>query len=452
MTYPQFPKGFIFGTATSAFQTEGSPSADGKGLSIWDTFSHRRGKISTGENADIACDTYRNPQPDLDLMASLGLGAYRFSVSWSRVLPQGRGSINLPGLDYYSRLVDALLARNITPFITLFHWDLPQALQDLCGGFAARDCAAYFADYAEIVVKALGDRVKYWTTLNEPWEFAGLGHLLGAHAPGIRNPWTFLRVAHHQLLGHGLAIERIRSIAPGAQAGITLSITPIHPATKNSKDVRAAFLINQALNDFFLDGIFKATYPQPLWNRLRLVRPQFKPGDMQIISHPVDFLGVNYYSREFARSAWYVPFLGGWVNEVETGGKEIELDGRQYTVNGREIYPPEFYHTLMRLKNEYGNPPVYITENGAAFTDVLEGGQVHDPRRITFLDGYMKEAARAIHDGADIKGYFIWSLTDNFEWNIGTSARFGLVYVDFATQQRIVKDSGYWLKELICGQ
>jgi beta-glucosidase len=452
MAFPIFPKDFIFGTATSAFQVEGSPYADGKGPSIWDTFSQIPGKIFSGETADIACDTYRHPLPDLDLMVALRLSAYRFSVSWARILPQGRGQVNQKGLDYYSHLVDALIERNIQPFVTLFHWDLPQALQDLCAGFASRDCAGYFADYAEIVVKALGDRVGHWITINEPWEFAGLGHFLGTHAPGVKNPWTYLRVAHHQLLGHGLAVERIRSVSPGARIGITLSISPVFPETDHHKDQRAALLANQALNDFYLDAIFKGVYPQPLWNRFRLIHPRVLPGDMEIISKPIDFLGVNYYSREFAHAAWYVPFVGSWIKEVNTRGKEMAVNGREYTANGREIYPPAFYQTLMSLKNNYGNPLVYITENGAAFYDHLEDGCVHDPRRIAFLEGYMQEAARAIQDGANIQGYFIWSLLDNFEWNLGTSIRFGLVYVDFATQQRIIKDSGYWLRELICNQ
>ncbi len=452
MAYPQFPPGFLFGTASSAFQIEGSPAADGKGPSIWDTFSHKPGKISTGEDADLACDAYRHPERDLDQMAALGLNACRFSVSWTRVLPQGRGQVNRKGLDYYDRLVDLLLERNLAPFLTLFHWDTPQALQDLCGGFAGRDCAAYFADYAEVVAKTLGDRVKNWITLNEPWEHSVLGHLLGNHAPGRHNPWIYLRVAHHLLLGHGLALERIHAAAPGAQAGITLSITPIHPATSNPRDVRAAVVGNQFFNDFFLDGVLKGRYPQPLWNRMALIHPHIGPEDMQIISRPVDFLGINYYSREFARAVWYMPFFGFWVDQVETGGAETVVDGRAYTASSREIYPPEFYNTLMRIKNEYGNPYTYITENGAAFRDVLVDGQVHDSPRVAFLEGYMNEAARAIRDGANIHGYFIWSLTDNFEWDLGYSMRFGLVYVDFATQQRTVKDSGYWLRDVIRSQ
>jgi beta-glucosidase len=452
MTYPQFPPSFLFGTATAAFQIEGSSAADGKGKSIWDVFTHTPGKIRTGENADIACDSYQRPERDLALMTELGLNAYRFSIAWSRVLPDGRGGINQKGLDYYSRLVDMLLERNIAPFITLFHWDTPQALQDLCGGFAGRDMAKYFADYAEIVVKALGDRAKNWITLNEPWEHAALGHLLGYHAPGHHNPFTYFRVAHHELLGHGLAVERIRSASKDARVGITLSLTPIFPLSSKPKDITAAKVADQFFNDFYLDGIFKGTYPNPLWKQAGIARPKVGAEDMGIISRPIDFLGVNYYSREFAHSAWYVPFLRAWVDEVVVNDQEQIINGQQYTNAGREVYPPAFHTTLLRLKNEYGNPYMYITENGASFSDVIENGCVHDPLRVSFLEGYMEAAAQAIRDGVNLHGYFIWSLVDNFEWNSGFSKRFGLVYVDHNTQQRIIKDSGYWVREMIRSQ
>ncbi len=452
MPHPQFPPSFLFGTATSAFQVEGSPSADGKGKSIWDVFTHTPGNIRGGENADSACDTYNHPEREIGLMTELGLNAYRFSISWSRVLPEGRGSVNQKGLDYYRRLIDLLLAKNITPFITLFHWDTPQALQKKCGGFAGRDMAQYFADYAEMVAKNLGDRAKHWITLNEPWEHAALGHLLGDHAPGQHNPFAYFRVAHHQLLGHGLALERIRSASPDAHVGITLSLTPIYPSTSNPKDIAAAAVANQFFNDFYLDGIFKGVYPDPLWKQIGIARPKIEAEDMEIISRPLDFLGLNYYSREFARAAWYVPFLGAWVDEVQVNDQEQVINGQQYTNTGREVHAPTFYETLMRLKNEYGNPLMYITENGASFTDVLSSGQVHDPLRVSFLESYMEAAAQAVRAGVNLRGYFIWSLIDNFEWNLGYSKRFGLVYVDHNTQQRIIKDSGHWVKELIRSQ
>jgi beta-glucosidase len=452
MKFPQFPPGFLFGVATAAFQIEGSPNADGKGKSIWDVFSHTPGKIRTGENADVTCDAYRDPVRDLAFISELSLSAYRFSIAWSRVIPEGRGTVNQKGLDYYRRLVDLLLERGIAPFITLFHWDTPQALHDLCGGFTGRDMASYFADYAEIVVKNLGDRVKNWITLNEPWEHAAFGHLLGVHAPGQRNPFAYFRAAHHQLLGHGLAVERIRLVAPDAQVGLTLSLTPIYPATTSPSDVAAAKVANQFFNDFYLDGIFRGVYPNPLWKQIGIARPKVLPDDLKIISRPVDFLGVNYYSRESARAAWYIPFLHAWVDETDVGDREQVINGVQYTNAGREVYPPAFYDTLLRLKNEYGNPCLYITENGASFTVVLENGRVHDPLRISFLEGYMEAAAQAIRAGVNLHGYFIWSLVDNFEWSSGFSKRFGLVYVNHVTQERAIKDSGYWVHELIHSQ
>jgi beta-glucosidase len=452
MDYPQFPKDFLFGTASSAYQIEGSPEADGRGPCIWDTFTHKKRKIKNGDRADTACNTYLNPEPDLDLMKQLGLNTYRFSVSWSRVLPQGRGPINQKGLDYYSRLVDQVLERGIRPFITLFHWDTPEALAVRYKGFVSRDCASDFADYAELMARTLGDRVKDWITLNEPWEHSALGYLLGDHAPGHHNPWECMAVVHHQLLGHGLALERLRSVIPDARVGITLSQTPILPATDKPADVEASHLANQFFNDLYLDAIFRGKYSEPFWSRIKPIRPKVLAGDMEAISGPIDFLGINYYSREFGRAAWYMPFFGFWIDTVEVTGHAREVNGRLYTASGREVYAPAFYDLLMKIKNEYGNLPVIITENGAAFEDVPTGDRVHDPQRVRFLNDYMSEAARAAKDGVDLRGYFIWSLTDNFEWNIGYSARFGLVYVDFETQQRIVKDSGRWVAEMIKNQ
>jgi beta-glucosidase len=450
--YPQFPKDFVFGTATAAFQIEGGWNADGKGPSIWDTFTHEPGEIKTGDDAEVACNTYHDYQTDIDLLAQLNFNAYRFSIAWSRVLPQGKGAVNAKGLDYYDRVVDALLAKNITPFVTLFHWDLPQALEDSIGGFAGRDCAYHFADYAEVVVKRLGDRAKHWITLNEPWEHACFGHLLGDHAPGQHNPWTYFRVAHHQLLGHGLALQRIRSISPDARVGTTLSMSPILPATHRPKDVRAALIGDQFFNGFFFDAIFKGRYPDPLWSRVRLVRPKVQPDDMKIISQPIDFLGLNYYSREFGRYAWNVPFLQFWSDGNMDFDHEQVIDGMPYTASGREIYPEGLYDCLLRIKRDYNNPLLYITENGAAFTDVVENDRVHDPLRVMYLDGYLTAAQRAMLAGVNLQGYFIWTLMDNFEWQEGYGKRFGLIHVDHQTQKRIIKDSGYWVRDMIQNQ
>lgn len=449
MSVPQFPRGFLFGTATSAYQIEGGWNVDGRGTSIWDTYTHASPRRDTG---DVACNTYHDFQTDIGLMSVLGLNSYRFSVAWPRVLPDGRGQVNAKGLDYYDRLVNALLAKNIRPFVTLFHWDMPQALQDAFGGFAGRETASYFADYAELVARRLGDRVKDWITLNEPWEHAALGHLLGEHAPGHHNPWTYLKVAHHQLLGHGLAVERIRAACPGARVGITLSLTPILPKTTSPQDGAAAKVADQFFNTFYLDGIYKGQYPDPFWSQVRWLHPHIGADDMQVISRPLDFLGVNFYSREFARAVWWMPFLRFWVDGDLSASGEKVVNGMPFTASGREVYPQGLYDLLMYLKREYNNPFMYLTENGAAFTDHLDGERVHDEKRVAYLQGYMDAAARAIRDGANLHGYFIWSLTDNFEWSLGYGTRFGIIYVDYATQRRYVKDSGLWVKEMISAQ
>ena len=452
--FPQFPPDFLFGTATSAYQIEGGWNEDGKGLSIWDVFTHTPGKIRTGETGDVACNTYHDFQTDIEIMARLGLNAYRFSTSWPRVLPSGMGQVNQKGLDYYNRLVDALLEAGITPFLTLYHWDMPVAMMEAYGGFASREAALYFADYAEVMARSLGDRVKHWITLNEPWEHAVLGYFLGEHAPGHHNPWQYFRVAHNELLGHGLAMERIRLLVPDAQVGITLGLHLIHPASNSPKDLEAARLADQLANTFFLDALYLGRYPDLLMRRARLFRPDIGPDDMALISQPLDFLGVNYYSRIFARHIWYIPFFRAWMGgERPSDRGEFVRDGVQYTAMSWEVYPQGLYDWLMRLTQDYNRPTLYVTENGAAFTDVVSAdGQVHDPLRVDFLRRYMTEAARALQDGADLRGYLIWTLMDNFEWAEGYSKRFGIVYVDHATQKRIIKDSGYWVQSMIQNQ
>jgi beta-glucosidase len=404
----------------------------------------------------VACDTYNDFQTDVDIMRRLGLGAYRFSVSWPRVLPRGRGAVNQAGLDYYDRLVDALLNANIAPFVTLFHWDMPQALQEGMGGFAGRDCAAHFADYAEVVARRLGDRVGHWITLNEPWVYATLGHLRGLHAPGRRNPWAFLRVVHHQLLGHGLAAERLRARDAAAQVGLSLNLSPIYPVTDSEGDRAAARLADQAVNRLFLDPLFRGRYPEPLWSRLGLFRPRVGPDDMATIAAPLDFVGVNYYTRARVRRAWYVPFLGLWPEgmPVLTGQAALEEAAREniprYSGMGWEVYPAGLFELLWRLKTEYGNPPVYVTENGAAYHDTLTAdGRVHDDARRDYLEQHLNIVAAAVQGGVAVRGYFVWSLLDNFEWTYGYDKRFGLVYVDFETQRRVIKDSGLWYSEFI---
>ena len=448
------PPGFLLGAATSAYQIEGGRDADGKGLSIWDHFSHRRGRIRHAHNGDLACDTYRDFQTDIDIMRQLGLEAYRLSVSWPRVMPEGRGRVNEKGLDYYERLIDALLAAGIAPFVTLFHWDLPLALHREGGGFARREGAEHFADYAAVVVGRLGDRVGHWITLNEPWVYATLGHMAGNHAPGRRNPWAYLRATHHQLLGHGLAAARIKALRPAAQVGISLNLTPFHPATPGAADRRAVALADQMVNRLFLDPLFHGRYPEPYWGKLRLFRPAVRPDDMAIISHSLDFLGVNYYTRARVRHHRLVPLVQLWPETLPAVATEGQpAAGVEYSRMGWEVYPAGLFELLFRLKQEYGNPPVYITENGAAFDDVIAAdGRVHDEQRRSYLEQHLAVTGAAARVGVDVRGYFVWSLIDNFEWTYGYNKRFGIVHVDFNSQRRTIKDSGLWYGELIRGK
>lgn len=438
-----FPPGFLIGSATAAFQIEGGWNEDGKGLSTWDVFMHQPRRAAHRRAAEVAADTYHDFGTDLDLMAEIGLNAYRFSISWARILPEGRGKVNPLGLAYYQRLVDALLEKSITPFITLFHWDMPQALFKAYGGFTGRQCSYDYANYVEVVVKALGDRVKHWITLNEPWEHAMFGHFLGEHAPGLKNPWAYFRAAHHQLLGHGLAVERIKALYPDSQVGITLSQFPVFPFTDTPQNRQAATFADLFVNRFYLDGIFKGQYPADLWKRLRLFKPPIRPGDLEQISHPLDFLGVNYYSPLFAYANWRIPFFRAWIERTTPPGPEFVED----ELLGAGPYPSGLYQLAMRYKHEYGNPTVYITENGTKSEEWWEDGRRCDPYRQRYLELYLQQMQRAIQDGADIRGYFYWSFMDLCEWAMGYDYPMGLVYVDHATQKRTLKESAHWLRK-----
>jgi beta-glucosidase len=450
MTAFRFPAGFLWGTATSAYQIEGGWDADGKGLSIWDTFSARSGKIDGNHHGQVACNTYNDFETDIAIMQQLGIGAYRFSVSWPRVLPDGRGPANAAGLAYYDRLVDALLKAGITPFVTLFHWDLPHALQESMRGFESRDCAFHFADYAELMARTLGDRVRNWITLNEPWVHATLGYLRGLHAPGRMNPWAYLRVIHHQLLGHGLALERLRALDPAADVGLSLNLAPVYPARDTEGDRQAARLVDQGLNRIFLDSLFLGRYPEPLWSRLRRFQPEVQPGDLAVISQKIDFLGINYYTRTRVRRAWYIPYIQAWPTEgLGAPAQHLLRRGARYTNMGWEVFPEGLFALLTGIRRDYGDVPIYITENGAAFSDEVRDGRVHDEQRQRYLQDHLAQLSRAIDAGVDVRGYFAWSLLDNFEWSYGYHKRFGLVHVDYDTQQRTIKDSGYWYAAFI---
>ncbi len=437
----EFPKDFAWGAATAAYQIEGAWDEDGKGPSIWDVFCRVPGAIQNGDTGDVACDHYHRWREDVALMRELGLRAYRFSISWPRVLPEGKGKVNRPGLDFYDRLVDALLAAGIQPFITLYHWDLPQALQEE-GGWPARDTARRFADYADVVSRRLGDRVHHWITLNEPWVAAYAGYGNGYHAPGIRNPLAAIQATHHFLLAHGLAVPILRGNGDAAtRVGITLNLAPVHPASDRSADEDAARRYDGFLNRWFLDPLFHGRYPEDMLDLLGAALPDGYQGDMETIAAPVDFLGVNNYTRTVVADDPESPV-------VET--REVKPHGRPYTEMGWEVYPEGLYEILTRVHRDYAPPSLYVTENGAAFADqVSADGRVHDPQRVDYLREYIAQAHRAVEEGVPLKGYFVWTLLDNFEWAYGYSKRFGIVYVDFATQERIIKDSGYWYREVI---
>jgi beta-glucosidase len=433
-----FPPGFIWGVATSAYQIEGAWNEDGKGLSIWDTFCRRPGKIKTGESGDVAADHYHRWAQDIRIMATLGLKAYRFSIAWTRILPQGTGAINPAGLDFYDRLVDALLAAGIEPIATLFHYDLPQALQDH-GGWAWRETATYFGEYARAVAERLGDRVTYWITHNEPLIVALNGHLSGEHAPGQHNPIAALRACHHLMLSHGYAIEALRASAGRpSKIGIALNLSPIHPASDSDADRRAAARIDSITNRLFLDPLFRGRYPDPAqtwFNWLSIIRP----GDMQCIAAPLDFIGVNYYSRTVIQNAWYIPVIQA---------RQIQPRGGEYSQMW-EIYPPGIYELLARIWADYKPAEIIVTENGIPVPDHLDSGRVRDERRIHYLRDHIAQVHCAIQDGIPVHGYLVWSLLDNFEWQLGYQMRFGLVHVDFQTQARTIKDSGQWFAQVI---
>ena len=430
----RFPPKFVWGAATAAYQIEGAWNEDGKGESIWDRFSHTPGKIINGDTGDVACDHYHRYPEDIALMRQIGLNAYRFSVSWPRVLPTGFGRINPAGLDFYDRLVDALLAANIEPFITLHHWDLPQVLYER-GGWINRDNLAYFADYSAVLVKRLGDRIHRWTTFNEPGVISELGYGIGEHAPGIKNDWKMVRqIAHNLMVAHGLAVQAIHAIEPTLEVGIVLSQWNAEPASDDPADIAAADLAWDSQDTAFLHPIFRGYYHPSMIDAIGDDLPEIKPGDMALISQKLDFLGINSYSRTV----------------IGAQGVISPVRGSEYTDMGWEACAPAFRRLLNRINNDYDLPPIYITENGAAFPDVLSAdGKIHDERRLDYLRQHITQVRLAMQDGVDVRGYFVWSLTDNFEWALGNTKRFGLIRVDYDTFKRTIKDSGEWYARVI---
>lgn len=437
----QFRDKFMWGAATAAYQIEGGYAENGKGDSIWDRFCRIPGKVRDGNTGDVACDHYHRYRDDVKLMKTIGLNAYRFSVAWSRIFPEGKGQVNQGGLDFYNRLVDELLNAGIEPFVTLYHWDLPQALQEE-GGWANRDIIGYFGDYAAEVSKKLGDRVHHWITHNEPWVVSFLGHYSGVHAPGIRDLATALKVSHHLLLSHGEAVPILRENGDEkTRVGITLNLSPVHPASESEEDRKVAQRFDAHLNRWFLDPIYKGFYPEDMMAFYGDKVPKIHAQDLDRISTKIDFLGVNYYFRTVVKAD---------PKEVLLGTGLIKPTDAESTEMGWEVYPAGIYEILRRVHDEYNVSTIYITENGAALADEADkNGQVNDRRRIKYLKDHFLQTHRAIEDGVGLSGYFVWSLLDNFEWAYGFSKRFGLIYVDYPTQKRIIKASGLWYKKVI---
>jgi len=448
-----FPEGFLWGAATASYQIEGAASEGGRGASIWDTFSHTPGKVLHGDTGDIACDHYNRLEEDLDLMAEVGLKAYRFSVAWPRIQPDGSGPTNREGLDFYRRLVDGLRERSIEPMLTLYHWDLPQALQD-GGGWTSRETAERFAEYTELVYGALSDSVSYWITLNEPWVSAWLGHGYGLHAPGLRDPGAALAATHHLLLGHGLALERMRSMGnpeDGNQLGVTLNLHAALPGRDREADREAARRVDGQANRLYLDPLFRGSYPEDVFAYYREGGADLsfvQDGDLQKISAPLDFLGVNYYFRHTVRDApeeahSEVPFS-------DLNARPIVPHAGEKTAMGWPVDPEGLTEMLVRIRDEYADIPLYVTENGRAVHDYVDPeGDVDDEERISYLDAHFRAAREAMDRGADLRGYMVWSFLDNFEWAEGYSKRFGLIFVDYGTQRRIPKASARWYSEVI---
>jgi beta-glucosidase len=436
-----FPRDFVWGAATAAYQIEGATNEDGRGESIWDRFSQSPGKVRNSDNGDIACDHYHRYPQDIALMKDLGLKAYRFSIAWPRILPSGRGSVNPRGLDFYDRLVDEILGAGIEPYATLYHWDLPQVLEDE-GGWPERHVVDAFAEYTEVVARKLGDRVRFWITQNEPWCAAWLGYGWGQHAPGRKSRPDALAACHNLMLSHGRAVEILRRDCPMAEVGITLNPDHVYPHSDSPADLEAARSVDGFRNRWFLDPLFHGTYPEDMLEEFGDDVPDVQLGDMGCISAPIDLLGVNTYSRSLVSA------------DPETG-RPVHMRPRESSYTGMdwEVYPQALEDLLVRLHRDYAPKTLYITENGSAYDDVLlHDRTVRDPERREYLELHIEACGRAVARGVPLAGYFAWSLLDNFEWAFGYQMRFGIVYVDYPTLERIPKASALWYSSFIQAQ
>jgi beta-glucosidase len=436
------PADFVWGAATASFQIEGAANEDGRGESVWDRFCATPGKVRNGDTGAVACDFYHRYRDDITLMRELGLDAFRFSIAWPRVLPHGRGTVNAKGLDFYDRLVDELLGNGITPFATLFHWDTPQPLED-AGGWPVRSTVDAFEEYVAAVAGRLGDRVQHWITHNEPWVVAWVGHGWGHHAPGRTSDADALATAHHLLLSHGRAVKILRELSPESEVGITLNLDHVYAVGDDEDDRNAAAWVDGFHNRWFLDPIFEGSYPADMLEAWAEIAPPIEDGDLEAIAQPIDFLGVNNYTSPLVAA------------DVDDGNRSrfIRREDVDRTDMGWEVVPEGLRDLLLRLARDYAPKAIYVTENGAAFADVRgHDGSVGDPERQAYLDAYISAAAEAVAGGAPLRGYFAWSMLDNFEWAWGYWKRFGLVYIDYATLERVPKGSFYWYRDLIAAQ
>ncbi len=436
-----FPEGFIWGTATAAYQIEGGYNEDGKGESIWDRYTHTPGMILNNDTGDIACDHYHLFENDVRLLKELGVKSYRFSIAWTRIFPDGKGKPNKKGMDFYKKLVKLLVDNGIKPTVTLYHWDLPQKLQDI-GGWANREVVELYEQYARYVIKELGDMVAFWITFNEPWVTSFIGYWYGGHPPAITDLSLALQAAHNIMLAHGRVVRAFREMGMKGEIGISLNLNPVYPASEDIKDSIAAKRYSDFQNGWFLDPILKGEYPSELLELFSNIAtlPSINSDDMDIIHTPIDFLGVNNYSfSSIVYDSEKIPFE---LTFAETG--------KAKTDTGWEIYPEGIYDLLLYLHKEYNGIKMLITENGAAFKDSIdEDGKVNDDDRLNYLNSHISQVHQAIEDGANLAGYYLWSFIDNFEWKVGYSKRFGVVYVDYETQKRTIKKSGYWYKKVI---
>jgi beta-glucosidase len=442
-TKADFGPNFKWGVATAAYQIEGAYQEDGRGLSIWDTFSHQKKNIKTGENGDVSADFYHRYYDDIALIKAMNMNVNRFSISWSRIMPEGTGAVNQKGIDFYHKVIDRTLELGLEPWITCYHWDLPQALQDK-GGWANRDCIGWFNDYVDVISKAYGDKVKNWMVLNEPMAFVAVGYLMGIHAPGYRNFKKFYAATHHAAMAQAEGARVIRSNVSGSNVGSTFSCSAVMPKTNADKHVKAAAKMDSLVNRLFIEPAVGKGYPVNDWKLLENIYKYVQPGDEEKLVANFDFIGIQNYTRIMVKHSLWPPIL--WANQV----KPKNLVGPEdITDMGWEVYPEGIHQVLKQFAAYPGIDKIIVTENGAAFPDTVEGNSVHDAKRVDFYKKYLAQVLKAKQEGVNIQGYFCWTLMDNFEWAEGYKPRFGLVHVDFETQKRTMKDSGLWFKEFL---